>query len=81
MPRSDQQTRFCRTTVRPAACARTAREVLSEEELTLLAAFPAVGRQAIDIASIDIAEAAQRTGLPRGLAALGLELLAHRGLA
>jgi hypothetical protein len=80
VPRSDQQIRrFCRTTVRPAACARTAREVLSEEELTLLAAFPAAGR--LDGVSIDIEEAAGRTGLSRGLAALGLELLALRGLA
>jgi hypothetical protein len=48
--------------------------VLSQEELTLLAAFPAAGR-----GPVDPDEAARRTGLPRGLAALGLELLSMRG--
>ncbi len=50
-------------------------ERLSQEEIALLTVVRASrGR-------IDAAEAARRTGMPKGLAALGIELLAFRGLA
>ncbi|HZN12650.1 MAG TPA: hypothetical protein VFB78_00145 [Acidimicrobiales bacterium] len=49
-------------------------EVLSQEEIALLTVVRSSGRR------IDAEEAAQRTGLPKGLAALGLELLVVREL-
>ena len=60
---------------RPVQVCRRRREVLSVEELTLLAAFPGDERH-----GVTPEEAATRTGLPRGLAALALELLDTRQL-
>jgi hypothetical protein len=48
--------------------------VLSQEEIALL------GVVRSSRGHIDVDEAARRTGLPRGLAALGLELLVVREL-
>ncbi|MBA3653476.1 MAG: hypothetical protein H0W70_04710 [Actinobacteria bacterium] len=60
---------------RSAPCTRHRREVLSQEEVALLHVLRSSGGRAIDAT-----EAAQRTGMSRGLAALGLELLESRGL-
>lgn len=50
-------------------------EVLSVEEIALLRVLDDANGEAIDVA-----RAVERTGLDRGLCALGLELLLDRGL-
>jgi hypothetical protein len=59
---------------RAALGTRTRTEVLSEEEIALLGAIRARGRR------LTVDDAASHTGMPRGLAALGLALLEDREL-
>src|SRR3954468_17792638 len=65
MASSEHKLTVCRPRpIHRSVCDRHLVEVLSEEELTLLAAFPGVERD-----GVSPEEAARRTGFPRGRAA------------